>query len=214
MEKIQTLFTMRTKHRINVSSKKILGLVVLMFFLGSSKISHSFEQDPFNDNISNKVVELSKSGQCKKAWDIIWPFVLRGSNRASAELVGEITFGNISPPLLSPKKNDSVIKHEYFRFMSDLTFVINPFKFSNLESTNEKIEFKNEILSGIWSKKNYKNYLNKGCLSKSSSKLCYDALYWKSEVLPLKKWQEKFSNNQINGILPRCRGEINRRPYL
>jgi hypothetical protein len=159
------------------------------------------EVDSFNDTISRKVFELSESGKCADAWKLIWPHVLRGSNRASAELVGEMTFGNIHPPAASPNpgnmKND-----EYMRFVADLLFQIDPEKTT---SAKDAFDAKKAFLSEVWDEKVFAAYESSGCLKQGAKAICFDPNLWSGMVRTLSKWRQTFNSNETLGLTSRCR---------
>jgi hypothetical protein len=165
--------------------------------------SHSFENDVdlFDDAMSRKVFDLSESGNCADAWKIIWPHVLRGSNRASLELVGEMTFGNIHPPVASPKpenkKND-----EYMRFVADVLFKIDPDKTT---SAKDAFDAKKAFLGGVWDEKVFAAYESSGCLKQGAKAICFDPNSWSGVVRTLSEWRQTFNSNETLGLTPRCR---------
>jgi hypothetical protein len=161
------------------------------------------EVDIFDDAMSLKIVELSESGNCADAWNIIWPHVLRGSNRATAQLAGEMSWGNIHPPVASPTpenwKND-----EYMRFAADLTFQIDPEKTT---SAKDAYEFKKSVLSEIWDKKVFAAYEASGCLKQGAQAVCFDPDSWSGMVSTLSEWRQTFDSNETLGLIARCRKE-------
>jgi hypothetical protein len=175
--------------------------VAIAFYIDGRSDSFANEVDLLDDAMSRNVFELSESGNCADAWKIVWPHVLRGSNRASVELAGEMSFGNISPPVASPKpenwKND-----EYMRFAADVIFQIDPEKTT---SAKDAYEFKRSFLSEIWDEKVFVAYEAYGCLKQGAKAICFDPNSWSGMVRTLSEWRQTFNSNETLGLTPRCR---------
>lgn len=177
--------------------------VALILLSATASFSLAAEVDGFNDVTARKVTELSKTGGCKQAWNIIWPQVLVGSNRATIALVGEMTWGNIQPPLMQPIENSDVSQQEILRFAADLVFLIDPTKVQDLE---EIASIKREFLSQVWSKEEFSKYEFLGCPAGGDRAVCLDPRKWTTIVSNLSDWNKKFESNEEAGLMARCRG--------
>jgi hypothetical protein len=159
--------------------------------------------DAFDDVTSHKVTELSKAGKCKEAWGIIWPYVLNGSNRASGELIGEMAFGNIRPPMILPKSKNDVAKidkakTEGRRFAADLAFFIDP------KIIPEANLVKQELLSIAWDKKIYNDYVRLNCSNGGEESVCLNPNRWRVMVTKLSDWDKKFRVYEKAGVPAGC----------
>jgi hypothetical protein len=179
-------------------------VAVLVLPLGGSTFLSATEVASFDDAQSRKIVELSKAGKCKEAWNAIWPEVLAGSNRATIELVGEMIWGNIQPPLPSATDNKSFSQQESFGFLADLVFFIDPSGTPNF--VNEIASTKREFLANVWSKQAFAEYENLNCLTSSDKTVCLNPEKWPGAVNKLSYWNKKFESNGKAGLTARCRG--------
>jgi hypothetical protein len=175
--------------------------VAIAFSVDGHSDSLTNDVDLFDDAMSRKVFELSESGNCADAWKVIWPHVLRGSNRASLELVGEMTFGNIHPPVASPKP-ENIKNDEYMHFAADVLFKIDPDKTT---SAKDAFDVKKAFLSEVWDEKVFASYESSGCLKQGAKAICFDPNSWSGMVRTLSEWRQTFNSNETLGLTPRCR---------
>jgi hypothetical protein len=172
----------------------------IAIFSGGGSLSR--EADLFDDATSRKVFRLSESGKCADAWKVIWPYVLRGSNRATVELVGEMTFGNIYPPIVYDPNSKNVKRNQYLRFIADVVFHIHP---EMTSSRKDSIQFKRSFLSAVWDKNIFHTYENSQCLNVNAKSMCFDPDSWSGIVKKLSEWNRQFALNEKLGLTARCR---------
>jgi hypothetical protein len=179
------------------------GATALVLFSAITSFSMAAEVDTFDDATSQKVTELSNVGKCEEAWGIIWPYVLSGSSRASTELIGQMAFGNMRPPMMMPvQENDKAkvdkAKSEGMRFAADLAFFVDP------KVVPEVASLKQELLSVVWDKEIYSDYVRLNCVNGAENDSCLNPNRWRGMVTKLSEWNKKFRVYEKTGIAAGC----------
>lgn len=195
-------FTCYTFPSFKVSLRLVI-FVILSSLDGAGSVLQAAEKDPFDAILSNKVVELSMSQHCKEAWTMIWPQVRRGSNKATLQLIGEMTWGNIQPPLSSPDEGTDSFQHDTIRFLADIVFLVDPSKNSN--DAEKLASVKREILRKVWDKKSVSAYEYLKCPTGGDKNVCLNPEKWPGMVTKLADWDKKFRENELAGLIARCR---------
>lgn len=160
--------------------------------------------DKYTDEKSLKIQQLIRSGNCKTAWGELWPSVLSGSPRAAGELLGELSWGEMYPPL--PMSDaDGQIPPETIQFMLDLSFSINVRGLQSSNLADDIQQYRSDSLKYFFSKELFEKYKGAGCLSPNMPNSCTNPVLWHKNINNLKYWDLYFINNINEGVQARCK---------